>query len=234
MRRIILVVTLALLFGTVAQAQKARIFQVKHADVEALAGLLRVFPATINPNTELRTISAVAVDPETLTAIEEAIARFDLAPEPQKNVVLTFYLLMAGREVPAGESLPTDLDDVAEQLKSLFGYGGFLLMDTSVLRVRDGEGVQLTTRRLRRATQHFTIFELPRQWFPPASNPLLSDSVNLGSACACQNAQCGGQTRVKVYRRCNIVTLASTPTSTSARVRRWLSARRASTSRAIT
>jgi len=142
MRRILLIVALVLVCVPAIEAQEpqlveARIFQVKHADVQALAGMLRVFNVGINYNAELKTIS-VSGTPETLVAIEETIARFDVPPEPRKNVVLTFHMLRASKEEGTPETLPEELRGVAEQLKSLFNYSGLYLMDTSVLRLRDG------------------------------------------------------------------------------------------------
>jgi type II/III secretion system protein len=111
-----------------------RIFEVKFADVDRLAEMLRLFgPVFSNP--ELRVIT-VSGSPELVAAVEDAIKRFDVPPQATKNIELTAYLLVASDHTTSN-TLP-ELDPVVKQLKGIFGYQGFRLLDTLLVRCRDG------------------------------------------------------------------------------------------------
>lgn len=120
--------------------QEMKVFQIKNADVNRLTAMLSIFGARLEKDASLRLIS-VSGTREQVKAIEDAITRFDVAPPAQKNVDLTFYLLLA---TGAGttEKLPAELDPVVKQLQSTFSYRGYRLMDTLVGRIRDGEAME--------------------------------------------------------------------------------------------
>ena len=61
-----------------------------------------------------------------------------------RNVEVITYILMASKKGSAGEALPSELDGVAKQLKSVFGYTDFRLLDASVVRAREGISVDTT------------------------------------------------------------------------------------------
>jgi hypothetical protein len=111
-----------------------RIFEVKFADVDRLAEMLRLFGPVLS-NRELRVIT-VSGSPELVAAVEDAIKRFDVPPPATKNIELTAYLLVASDHTTSN-TLP-ELDPVVKQLKGIFGYQGFRLLDTLLVRCRDG------------------------------------------------------------------------------------------------
>jgi hypothetical protein len=115
------------------QPQFQKVFAIKHADVDAIAQTLRIFPADVRPNRELRVIG-VSTTAAFLPTIEDTIKRLDVpAPSPQ-NVELTVYLLLGSDQEG---SVAPELDGVVKQLKTAFGFKGFRAVDTVVVRSRD-------------------------------------------------------------------------------------------------
>src|SRR5437867_10159435 len=84
------------------QEQVQKIFEIKHADIDQLADVLRLF-ASIKANRQLRVI-AVTASRDVVAAVEDAIRRFDVPPPATKNIELTVYLLMALAEQREGEN----------------------------------------------------------------------------------------------------------------------------------
>jgi hypothetical protein len=121
-----------------AQHWPVKLFQVKYADVYELANLFRAFGAIVQPEGDLKVIS-VRAPKEVLTAIEESLQRLDVPQAPGKNVQLDAYLLTASGQ-GSSANIPTDLEPVIKQLKSVFNYQGFRLLGTISWRGRDGTG----------------------------------------------------------------------------------------------
>ena len=115
-----------------------RMFQVKYADVGRLANLFRAFGATVQPDSDLRALS-VRAPKEVLAAIEESLQRLDVPQPAAKNIDLNAYLLTASQQGATG-NIPTELDPVVKQLKTIFNYHNFRLLGTLALRGRDGSG----------------------------------------------------------------------------------------------
>jgi hypothetical protein len=115
-----------------------KIFQVKYANVENLWAVFSGI-AKVQVNQSLRVL-AVDGTPTAVAAIEEALKRLDVPPPPAQNVELIFHMILAK---PAKDgSLPSDLASVQRNLESLFGFKGFQLTETVVLRARDGQNVE--------------------------------------------------------------------------------------------
>jgi hypothetical protein len=113
-----------------------KIFEIKHADIDQLAEVLRLF-APIQANRQLRVI-AVSASRDVVAAVEDAIKRFDVPPPATKNIEMTVYLLMALSEQTGAKNTPAELEGVLKQLRSVFTYQGFRLLDTLVVRSRNG------------------------------------------------------------------------------------------------
>lgn len=116
--------------------QVQKIFEIKHADIDQLANVLRLF-APIQANRQLRVI-AVTGPREVVAAVEDAIKRFDVPPPATKNIELTVYLLVALSEQTGAKNTPAELEGVLKQLRTVFTYQGFRLLDTLVVRSRNG------------------------------------------------------------------------------------------------
>jgi hypothetical protein len=78
---------------------------------------------------------------ELVKALEEAIQKLDVPPPVEKNVELTFHLLL-GTAQAESISVPPDLGGVATQLRSVFGFKSVRVLETSVLRGREGRQLE--------------------------------------------------------------------------------------------
>jgi hypothetical protein len=113
-----------------------KVFEVRHANVEHLASVLgNVFRGSIRGDATMRIIG-VHVPKDTLPAIEDVIKRFDVPPVATKNVELTAYLLM-GSDQAAPDGAPPELQPVIKQLRNVFSYKGYRLVETLILRSRE-------------------------------------------------------------------------------------------------
>lgn len=124
-------------------AQKAefvtKIYQLKSVDPKRLANLLQPFsPHSIRADEELRSIT-IDLNKDSIAEIEEMIRRFDVPPPPVKNIEVTIYLLSALGQ-PSATAIPAELEGVVKQLKGMFTYKGYQLIDTMVMRTRAGQG----------------------------------------------------------------------------------------------
>jgi hypothetical protein len=119
-----------------------KMFQVKYANVGQLREVLSVFGAFINADGHLKVLTVRAPE-KILTAIEESIKLLDVPPAPVRNFDLTVHLLIASSQ-PAANALPAELDPAIKQLKSIFNYKGYRLLETLLLRTREGQAADLS------------------------------------------------------------------------------------------
>jgi|GEM_PF-855399 len=120
---------------------ETRIFEVKYADLNELQRVLLIFQAQMNMSSSLRVLS-VRAPKEVMPLIADAIKRLDVpqTPAPRTNVELTAYVLSASNE-GSGDSIPNSLQPVVKQLRTLFSYKNFRLIDTLVLQGADGRDI---------------------------------------------------------------------------------------------
>lgn len=76
---------------------------------------------------------------DTVAGFEEIVKQLDIPPIVKKDIETTVYMIVASTQSASAASLPAELDPVAKQLKNIFNYKGFRLLDSFVLRSRDGE-----------------------------------------------------------------------------------------------
>jgi hypothetical protein len=119
-----------------------KVIRLKYADPEQIRHLLFAFGAPFQVDVQMKVL-AVAGSPAQVEAVEEAVAKLDVPPPPVKNVELTAYYLMATPQATQASDLPPDLDEVATQLKKVLNFRGFHLLNTTLVRIRDGEGAQV-------------------------------------------------------------------------------------------
>lgn len=118
--------------------QRNIVVDVKYGDVNRIAQVLGGLGAGVRADPVLHVI-AVGGDIAAVNAVEEAIKKMDVPPAPVRNVELTIYLLYGAAQESASASVPQDLDATVKQLRGIFPYKSYRLMDTIVLRARDGE-----------------------------------------------------------------------------------------------
>ena len=122
------------------QNWESRIFPLKYIDANDLRTALSMFRAEIGPRSNLGVVS-VRAPKEIMPAIADAIKQLDVAVD-RKNVELTVYVLSAGPDQDVSRPIPQSLEAVVNQLKNVFSYKGFELLDTIVIRGSDGQATQ--------------------------------------------------------------------------------------------
>jgi hypothetical protein len=117
-----------------------KLFLLKYADPTHVANLLGVFNASVRPDSDMHALAVETTSEATMTAIQEAIQRLDVASAASKNIEMTAYLLI-GNEIAGTEpsAMPKELDGVVTQLKNAFAFKSYRLLDILALRTRVGQ-----------------------------------------------------------------------------------------------
>ena len=130
---------LSILQPTHAQDRVQRVVEIKNGDVHPIFLAVRALGGEVITTTEgdriLLSGPKAAVD-----GTEALIKQLDVPAPPQKNLELTVYMVSASMQPSTGSPLPDDLSPVTTQLKAVFPYKGFRLIDSFVLRARNGQG----------------------------------------------------------------------------------------------
>jgi len=114
-----------------------RVFLLKYADARNVANVLAVFGYGIKADRDMHVV-AVSAPAEAMSAIEDAVKRLDVPAAAPKDVDLVVYMVVASEQSPAGGSLPPELQPVADELKKIFSYKSFRLLDSILLRTQPG------------------------------------------------------------------------------------------------
>jgi hypothetical protein len=109
----------------------------------AIADVLSAFPVQLRWNKDIGVI-VLSGQPSGVEAAAEAVRRLDVAPDKRqatrlRSMDFTAHLLIARQDAVKG-TLPSELSPVVEQLKGLFQYGGYELLDTMMLRTSERGG----------------------------------------------------------------------------------------------
>ena len=128
-----------------------RVFMLKYADARNVASVLAVFGYGIKADRDMHVV-AVSAPAEAMTAVEDAIKRLDVPASAPKDIDLVVYMIVASEQPSAGGGLPPELQPVADELKKIFSYKSFRLLDSILLRAQPGNkasahGVVGTTDR---------------------------------------------------------------------------------------
>jgi hypothetical protein len=120
------------------QTTVRKLIQLKYVNAGQVSNLLRNFVGgrqwSMEADERLHVI-AVRGTPEMVATLEDAVKKLDVAP---LDFELTVYLISATPQV--GDQLPEALASTAKQLHGVFAYKGYQLLDSFVLRGRDGQG----------------------------------------------------------------------------------------------
>ncbi len=118
------------------QGEVVRVVEVKNASATNIGDNLgRIFPGISRAGNSL----IVRGQPEVVDMIEAAIKKLDAPPpEAQRapNVELTVQMILASAQESPDAKIPTDLEPTIRQLRSLFQYKGYRLLDTEIMRGR--------------------------------------------------------------------------------------------------
>ncbi len=119
-------------------ARQQRIFQLKYADTRDLENVLAIFGYKIKTDRDLHVL-AVSAPADAMAAIEDAIKRLDVPAAAPKDIELTVYLVAASEQTLASDGVPSELLPVTNELKKIFAYKGFRLLDSVMLRTQPGK-----------------------------------------------------------------------------------------------
>ncbi len=124
-----------------AQEIVRKVIPVKYANMYQVTELVKVFDAA---SVQIGDSIAVRGRPEAVEAIEAALKKIDVPPPVAPDVELTVYLIEAlsagAHAVPAGAPFPAGLEPVVKQLRGVFAYRDYRVMESFVMRVRSGTG----------------------------------------------------------------------------------------------
>jgi len=157
MKRTLVLLTALLAVTAWAQEQKAppaetqvsgsnvvKVFTVKPANLERIGRTVRMVVGDGNVTWDNATATLVVRTTAVLMpAVEQVAKQLDIAVPRAPNIELTFYILQATKEPqPDATALPAGLRPAIAQLKSIFFYQGFRLLDTALIRARSGENAE--------------------------------------------------------------------------------------------
>ncbi|HXN49823.1 MAG TPA: hypothetical protein VN893_24440, partial [Bryobacteraceae bacterium] len=146
MKRALLVLATLFATGAWAEDQSVKVFTVKPPNVERIQRTLKMVAGEQNVTVDSASATLVVkASPALMPAVEQVVKELDVAAPAAKDVELTFYILHATNE-PAADSgpLPPALLPAIAQLKSVFAYKGFHLLDTAFIRTRGGDWANLS------------------------------------------------------------------------------------------
>ena len=155
-----------------------KLFLLKYADPGKVAELLRVFNATVSPNSDMHALAVETAIGPSMAAIEEAIQRLDVPSAASKNIEMTAYLLMGGEGAGTEPgALPKELDSPMAQLKNAFPFKSYRLLDILALRTRVGQ--RASTSSVGRPMQVGTNVQSPITQFRINSAGIGSDETTI-------------------------------------------------------
>ena len=112
-----------------------KLIQLKYASADRVRNLLRNYTsANVDADDSMHMIAVRGTD-DMVAAFEEAVKKLDVAP---LDFELTVYLISTSPQ--PGDQLPDALASTAKQLHGVFAYKGYDLLESFVLRGRDGQG----------------------------------------------------------------------------------------------
>lgn len=95
---------------------------------------------TITANNALKAV-VVKGHPEDVADVEKLIQQIDVPPPEAsaRNVEVTVYIIGAtNKATPQAASVPQNLESVVRQLKAIFPYSTYALLDSMLIRSREG------------------------------------------------------------------------------------------------
>ena len=107
--------------------------------------VLRSFATTLGVNTfpDASGKNVILSGPaQAIAKVREFMKLLDVPPAPEKNVLLTFYLVITGKNDQASDPKlsPSVMEEITKLLGTTLGTTPFCVWDTLLLRVRDNNG----------------------------------------------------------------------------------------------
>lgn len=114
-----------------------RVFVLKYADARNISDVLGVFGVGIKANRDMHVV-AVSAPESIMAAVEDAVKRLDIPAAAPKDIDLVVYMVVASEQTATDGGLPPELQPVADELKKIFSYKSFRLLDSILLRTQPG------------------------------------------------------------------------------------------------
>jgi hypothetical protein len=127
-----------------------KVFDIKYADPKTIADVLNSLRQStvdaVNYNRDLHVVSVGTHDPAFLELAQEIIRRYDVVKrqEADRDVEVTVSILLASPKSTGANALPPDLEGVARQLHNSLGINDIRLLDTAIMRSREGKYARST------------------------------------------------------------------------------------------
>ena len=126
---------------TPGEARVQRVVTIKNGNTQ---GILRTIRELLQNTSVLVTSSdnehlVLSGPKDAVTGFEEIVKQLDVAPVAKRDIETTVYMVVASSQASSGATVPAELDPVVKQLKGVFNYKSFRLLDSFVLRSRDTE-----------------------------------------------------------------------------------------------
>lgn len=123
-----------------ADEMTRRVVELKYASANQLSSLLVNFGVNSRSDDRLKAI-VLTGSTEAVSQAEAAIRKLDVPPPPEKNIELLAYLVLASNEAPTGPE-PADLAPAIKQMRTLFPYKSYRMLDTIWVRTRENERLE--------------------------------------------------------------------------------------------
>ena len=120
---------------------ETKIFQIKYVEPNELQRALSMFRSNISVSGGGLRVLSVRAPKEIMPAIEDAIKRLDV-PAARRDAELTIFILVASDQAD-GTAVPSGLQSVVNQLKSVLSYKNYQLVDTLIVHVTDSNPTML-------------------------------------------------------------------------------------------
>lgn len=118
-----------------AQQRVQRLIEVKYADPARLTNLLNGPGVSMRYDSSMHVLQ-VSGTAQAVTELEAMVKKLDVPPA---DIELTVYLLSGNSQASADE-VPKDLTPTTKQLHALFPYKSYQVLQSFVMRSRDGQG----------------------------------------------------------------------------------------------
>jgi hypothetical protein len=120
----------------------SKLIPVRYVNVTHMRDLLSVPGVSVKADAEMHAL-VVSGRADAVTTLEEMVKKLDIAPTPpppRPNIELTVYMLSGSTEGKSGhgDEVPADLSSTVKQLHQLFPYKSYRILDSFMLRGRDG------------------------------------------------------------------------------------------------
>jgi len=122
--------------AALAPGEIVRVVEVTRGDPAAIVNTLSTVLPGIGRNGRLVIVRGPSA---VVNMIEESIKKLDVLPP---DVELTVQLLYGSAQESTGGAIPTDLESTVRQLRGLFPYKGYRVLDTLMIRAHDGRELQ--------------------------------------------------------------------------------------------